>query len=392
MRKNNSRCNVQSILLNFGPQHPAAHGILKISLKLSGETIVRADPQFGLLHRGSEKLMENKSYLQSIPYLDRMDYVANLFQEHAFILSVESLSNYNVKANISIIRIIFDELSRILNHLLTISAICLDMGAMGPIFWAFEEREQIMEVYERISGARMHTALYRPMGNFEGWFYKNLYNDIVFLINRGSRFICGSFLSLLNNRALKTRLSGVGKFTKNKIKAYGISGVIARSSGLAKDIRVENCDITYSKSYKSISLNSFIATNGDSMDRFIIRSKEVLESFRVISQCINLKPFINANSSKKKFTVMEDVISHFKSNSLFSINGKGLSIEPVEGPKGIVAVTIVNNSNFYPYRVQVRSPVARNMNLISTIGDGLTFADFVATFCSLDVVLGEIDR
>lgn len=154
----------KTFLLNFGPQHPAAHGIIKIGLQLSGEVILRADPQYGLLHRGSEKLIENKTIMQSIPYLDRMDYVANLFQEHAIVSSYEGLTNQKINIEVFISRIIFDEFSRILNHLLTVGAICLDMGSMGPIFWAFEEREQIMELFEKISGARMHTALYRPFG------------------------------------------------------------------------------------------------------------------------------------------------------------------------------------------------------------------------------------
>ena len=239
MNKKLNNTRIQTILLNFGPQHPAAHGILKISLALSGETILRADPSFGLLHRGSEKLIENKTILQATPYLDRMDYVANLFQEHSFVKAYENSFNLNkVNTNVSFWRIILDEFSRILNHLLTMGAVCLDMGSMGPIFWAFEEREQIMELYERLSGARMHTALYQPFKINGYYFSKKIINDIIFLINRGSRYVSGSFLALLNSKSMKTRLSGVGIFSKKKILNYGVTGIIARASGLSFDTRL----------------------------------------------------------------------------------------------------------------------------------------------------------
>jgi NADH-quinone oxidoreductase subunit D len=194
----------RAMLLNFGPQHPAAHGLVRVSLALEGDVIVRADPQFGLLHRGSEKLCEGRSLLQALPYLDRMDYVANLFQEHAFIRAVEQLGGaYRLGGLVALARLVLDELSRVLNHLMTLSAICLDLGAMGPIFWAFEERESIMEFFERISGARMHTAIYRPFtfgGAGESWLAQ-LLPDAIFLVQRGARFTSGAFLGLVSNRA-----------------------------------------------------------------------------------------------------------------------------------------------------------------------------------------------
>lgn len=390
MKQKFNKINLKNILLNFGPQHPAAHGILKISLAVCGEVIIKCDPQFGLLHRGSEKLIESKNFLQSLPYFDRMDYVANLFQEHAFILAVENsfFSKFN-NTNIKFWRIIFDEFSRILNHLLTMGAICLDMGSMGPIFWAFEEREQIMEFYERVSGARMHTALYKQFGFNFNLFNKLLINDILFLISRGSRYVSGSFIALLNNKSLKTRLSNIGIFSNKKLLNYGITGIIARSSGINIDIRLSSN--TLSNMYNFLTFKSFLGRKSDSLDRFIIRSKEVIESFKIINQLLLfIKPF--EVFKKNKFLSMESLINHFKENIFNKPLNNSLTYGLVESPKGIVMVNLVLSKSNYIYRLSLRSPVAHNMNLLPTIGNCQTFADFVATFCSLDVVLGEIDR
>lgn len=392
MKKKINNNRLQTIILNFGPQHPAAHGILKVSLALSGEVILRCDPQFGLLHRGSEKLIESKTILQSVPYLDRMDYVANIIQEHSFVLAFEnSFLLKKKKINLLLWRIIFDELSRILNHLLTVGAICLDMGSMGPMFWAFEEREQIMEIFERVSGARMHTAIYQPF-TLNGFFFsKNLINDILFLINRGSRYISGALLGLLNNKSLKVRLANVGIFNVNKIKEYGITGVIARSSGLKYDYRLINNKLAFN-AYSNVFLKSYTGRLGDSYDRFIIRTKEILESFKIINQVLLLIRTFGGSSNKSKFFSMESIIDHFKKNSIFYNTNNALTVGLVEGPKGVVVSYLVLNNSQFSYRSLIRSPVAHNMNLITTVGNCVNFADFVATFCSLDVVLGEIDR
>jgi len=393
MKKKINNTRLQTIILNFGPKHPEAHGILKISLALSGEVILRCDPQFGLLHRGSEKLMETKTIIQAIPYLDRMDYVANIIQEHAFVQAFENCFFKNKqKTNLLLWRVVFDELSRILNHLLTIGAICLDMGAMGPMFWAFEEREQIMEIFERVSGARMHTALYQPF-TLNGFFFsKILLNDIIYLINRGSRFISGSLLGLLNNKSLKIRLANVGIFSSNKINNYGVTGVIARASGLKYDLRVNKVNNIFN-TYLIINIKSFLGKFSDAFDRFIIRTKEIIESFKIINQIILLILPIKTHKISK-FSNMETIIEHFKKNTIFYNKTQELCTVYglVEGPKGLVGVYLTLNKNQNPYRVQVRSPVSHNMNLITTVGNCVNFADFVATFCSLDVVLGEIDR
>lgn len=381
---------LKSFLLNFGPQHPAAHGILKIGLILMGEVVLRADPQFGLLHRGSEKLSESRTLNAVLPYLDRMDYTANILQEASFVLAVESSYNRSSSININLIRIVLCEFSRILNHLLTVSAICLDMGAMGPIFWAFEEREQILEYFEKISGARMHTAILKPFSLSTNVFLSSFFIDSLFLINRGSRFINGSFLGLLSNRALKTRLSGVGYFSQIKIKNYGITGIIARSSGVLLDLRLI-CNVDGYLNYSNCSFKSFVGKKSDCYDRFLIRAKEIIESFKIINQCLN-KNLISHVFKKSKFISMESTIESFKSNSSFVNNNVGVFTGSVESPKGCVTSLVVLNNSFSPYRFYLRSPVSHNMNLITTVGNNTTFADFVATFCSLDVVLGEIDR
>ena len=277
---------VKSMTVNFGPNHPAAHGILRLSLQLQGEVLQRVDPQFGFLHRGTEKLSEMRTYLQSLPYFDRFDYVANIFQEHAYCISVEALLalTHSYELCLGYTRTLFDELSRILNHLLTLSACALDIGSMGPIFWAFEERERIMEFFERISGARMHTALYKPYEFDWTTFSRSFFLDLSRFLMRCSRSLSGSFMGLLNSRVLKSRLASVGMLSQNKIVNYGISGIVARSSGLRKDLRLKKGN--FYGAYWYLTFRSFMGKRGDNLDRFLIRIKETLESFRLVSQVV----------------------------------------------------------------------------------------------------------
>jgi NADH:ubiquinone oxidoreductase subunit D len=276
---------IKQASLAFGPQHPAAHGILKLQLYLSGETIRWLDPQFGLLHRGTEKLFESRNLLQALPYFDRFDYVANLFQEHAFCLAVEALheSISFLSAPVYTARRVFDELSRILNHLLTLSATALDLSAMGPIFWAFEERENILELCEQASGARMHTAMYRPFFFDFSVFSGSFVNELAQFLTRCSRSLSGAFLGLLNNRGLKSRLSGVGQVSRAKVQAYGLSGIISRSSGVFADQRYSGVDSNHAH---SVTSRTFLGKRGDNLDRFLLRVKETAESFRVLSQTL----------------------------------------------------------------------------------------------------------
>jgi len=464
---------VRQTSLAFGPQHPAAHGILKLQLYLTGETIRWLDPQFGLLHRGTEKLFESRNLLQSLPYFDRFDYVANLFQEHAFCLAVEALhaANTFLQAPVLFARRIFDELSRILNHLLTLSATALDLSAMGPIFWAFEERENILELCEQASGARMHTAMYRPFFFDFSVFTNSFINELAQFLTRCARSLSGAFLGLLNNRSLKSRLAGVGQISKSKVQAYGLSGIIARSAGVFLDQRYQGLNAGQSS---SLACRTFLGKRGDNLDRFLIRVKETAESFRTISQAVQLlraKPkslrlssivgstitvnklgtrvlrrkqlrcggwlykifgfffyglnlaavaaiagitnpdvrsfstaftgfwgaeanFMQAvlQPTRGKFSSMESLISHFRVTSEGWPTSPGFTYQTVESPKGEVGVTLVSNGTSKPTRLKLRTPVSHNMHLIPTVSIGSIFADFVATFCSLDIVLGEIDR
>lgn len=453
---------LRSCWLNFGPQHPAAHGIVRLNLQIHGEVLCRVDPQFGLLHRGTEKLVETRTVTQALPYFDRFDYVANLFQEHAFCLAVEKLgSSTSQLAHIATVRLFFDELSRVLNHLLTLSATSLDLSAMGPIFWAFEERERIMELFERVSGARMHTALYAPFHYDFSTLTSRFWLDCVSFLNRASRALSGAFLGLLHNRALKTRLSGVGQLSALKLRSYGIGGVIARSSGILTDLRLHSSR-AYS-SYRAMSFRTFIGRRGDNLDRFLLRVKEVIEAFRLIAQAVTLlkpqsmrsltssfstpiplsyfnapkSPFFNSRKSSLRaslnrpscfnpmpvysfstfvspsvntyihwgasrpfslnsfhgtFTGMEELISHFRLASEGHTLQAGFSYAAVEAPKGELGVALFMDGSSRPYRMKVRTPVAHNLHLIPSLGSGVFFADFVASFCSLDVVFGEIDR
>jgi NADH-quinone oxidoreductase subunit D len=270
----------------FGPQHPAAHGILKLQMQLHGEVLRWIDPQFGYLHRGSEKLMEGRNLLQALPYFDRFDYVANLFQEHAYCLAIEALYSAPtpLSTGVQLARVLFDEISRLLNHLLTLSATALDLSVMGPIFWAFEEREALMELCEQASGARMHTALYRPF-SFEFSALSAVFvRELGQFLSRCGRSLAGAFLGLLNNRSLKSRLSFVGQVGLAKVSSYGITGLIARSCGGLYDLRVQSRR-GYT-AYRGLAFRLFIGRRGDNLDRFLLRIKEVAEGFRLLSQCM----------------------------------------------------------------------------------------------------------
>lgn len=412
---------IKSFVLNFGPQHPAAHGILKLIAQMNGEVIERVDPQFGLLHRGTEKLFEARPFLQALPYFDRFDYVANLFQEHAYCHGLEKLNglqNKPLDGALLAYRTLFDEMSRIMNHLLTLSATSLDLGVMGPLFWAFEERERLMELFERTSGARMHTALYRPftvdLTPLTGGFFR----DLGHFLTRCGRSLSGAFLGLLHNRVIKTRLAMLGQISKNKALAHGISGVVARSTGLCVDLRL-TATPGYG-AYRGLTFRTFLGRRGDNLDRFLLRIKETVESFRIISQVIQalnplrgelpsyatpdnnsgqlrLSPSYNPRGlflvpSKGAYTSMEALIHHFRLSSEGHPSLPGLVYGGVEGPKGEVGVTLLSSGGVRPYRLKVRTPVSHNMHLIPLVARGVLFADFVATFCSLDIVLGEIDR
>jgi NADH-quinone oxidoreductase subunit D len=320
---NKNERRLRAFTLAFGPQHPAAHGILRVNLLMAGEIIYRGDLGVGLLHRGSEKLCEGRTTLQALPYLDRMDYVANLFQEHALVRALEPVARPQPA------RVLCDELSRVLNHLLTLSAVCLDLGAMGPIFWAFEEREHIMEALERASGARMHTALYRA--NESTQLPSAALSCVALLTLRGARVLNTAFLGLLGNRALRSRLAGVGVLARGKLGSYGVSGVLARAAGLRLDARLGAGAPAYA-SYRALSLVSPLGRRGDNYDRFVLRAREVLESYRLVAQAASWLTAPRVGNQATRPADMASLITHFRASHQTA--GRGLGLGLSEGPKG----------------------------------------------------------
>lgn len=413
-----SEKNIKTINLNFGPQHPAAHGVLRLILQLNGEIIEKADTHIGLLHRGTEKLMEDRIYLQSLPYFDRFDYVSMMVQEHAYCLAIESLlGTTNYSATFIQIRTLFDELTRILNHMLAIACHALDVGSMSPIFWAFEEREKIMEFYERVSGARMHAAFYRPNE-------VNIHSLSSFLIEDILEF-CKNCFTTLNemhnvltyNKIWKQRLVNVGVYSYQTCFDYGLTGVMSRCTGLKRDIRLDKAE-TYAN-YYYLNFRSYIGQHGDSYDRFLIRMNEMCESLNIINQVIqklsykktitkttkkttmlNAHKLIkslypkswNQSNYKNSYISMEELINHFKYWSEGFPIKEGLTYRCVESPKGEFGVTLISDGTSKPYRCKVRSPALHHLQVLPQISKGHFLADLVTLVGTIDIVFGEIDR
>ena len=454
--KDQGRKDIKSFNMNFGPQHPAAHGVLRMIIQLCGETIEKADIHIGLLHRGTEKLIETKNYLLGLPYFDRLDYCSMLVQEHGFCLGLEALNNkvnnnlYNLN-----IRTLFDELTRILNHLLAVSCHSLDVGSMSSIFWAFEEREHIMEFYERLSGARMHAAFYRPFEfNSEGILSKQFLQDIL-LFSKNTIVTLNEIHNILTyNKIWKQRLISIGALSIREVKNYNLSGILARSTGVKEDLRIKLYE-TYG-SYYSLNFNTFLGVNGDCFDRYLIRMCEMVESLNIINQLIgnklllfnknkversslllekdklnffinnisaNYKPIDNINDKKydnieilkkkenvtininrfliKKnknynsysFLKMVNVLEHFREWTIGIVNlKKNIKYRSLESPKGEFGVTLVGNTSNKPYRCKIKSPSFNNLKLLSRLAKGHLLADLVTLIGTIDIVFGEIDR
>lgn len=386
--------SVHSLNLNFGPQHPAAHGVLRLILRLENERIISCDPHIGLLHRGSEFLIETKPYYLSLPYFDRMDYVSILLQEHAFCLAIENNLNHK-KYSVGVLatRMVFDELTRVLNHLLAIACHALDVGSMSPIFWAFEERENIMYFYEYVSGARMHAAYYRPIvGN--RILPKSLISDIFFFLQNFNTTLSEINSILLNNKIWKSRLVGLGIVSLKNIECFGLSGVMARSAGVKMDLRVFNNDGYALYPYHTI--NSYITKNGDSYDRYNLRMYEMLESSNIINTIL-CTYFANKQNNQyasniSHYYYMEDTISKFKFWSGSYSTNKGTSNGLVESAKGIFGVSIMFNGSAIPLRCKVRSPSYNHLLWLGKIARGYYLSDLVALIGTIDIVFGEIDR
>lgn len=387
---------IKNYTMNFGPQHPAAHGVLRLVLELNGEQIIFADPHIGLLHRGTEKLIEYKTFNQSIPYFDRLDYVSMICQEHAYCLTVENLLNLNIPLRAKFIRVLFIELTRILNHLIGISTHAMDVGALSPFLYVMEEREKIMEFYERISGARMH-ANYIKIGGINFDLSIGLLNDIYIFINNFNNKINEIEEILSLNKIWKQRLIDIGIISSKIALNYGLTGVMLRSTGIKFDLRKNNPYEIYSK----INFNIPIGKNGDCYDRYIIRIMEIKESIKIINYVLNnittgfIKinnfKYINCSKNLLKYN-MENLINHFKLfTEGFSINYNEF-YSCVEAPKGEFGIYILTQNTNKPVRCRIKAPGFLNLQSLNIMSQNHMISDIVTIIGSQDIVFGEVDR
>ncbi len=386
----------KTLNLNFGPQHPAAHGVLRLILELDGEVVEKADPHIGLLHRGTEKLIENKTYIQAIPYFDRLDYVAPMNQEHAFALAIEKILKIEVPIRAQYIRVIFCEIGRILSHLLNITTHALDVGALTPSLWGFEERETLMTFYERVSGSRLHANYFRPGGVHQDM-PRGLEEDIGKFCNSFPKIIDDLETLLTDNRIFKQRNVDIGVVSKEDALEYSFSGVMMRGSGIPWDLRKSQ---PY-ECYDQLDFKIPIGKNGDCYDRYLCRIDEMRESVKIIDQCLvnipkgpikTLDGKISFPSKKEIKESMEALIHHFK---LFT---EGFHVEKdeiysaVEAPKGEFGVYLISDGSNIPYKCKIRAPGFSHLQAMDYLIKGHMLADVPAVLGSLDLVFGEIDR
>ncbi|MAI77191.1 MAG: NADH-quinone oxidoreductase subunit D [Rickettsiales bacterium] len=386
----------ENYTLNFGPQHPAAHGVLRLVLELDGEIVERADPHIGLLHRGTEKLIENKTYIQALPYFDRLDYVSPMCQEHAYSLAIEKLLQIDVPKRGQYIRVLFSEITRILNHILNITTFALDVGAMTPFLWLFEDREVLMEFYERVSGSRLHSAYFRP-GGVHRDIPEGLSNDIENFCNKFTSHIDDTEKLIEKNRIFRQRSVGIGKISADDALEWGFSGPCIRASGLNWDLRKKqpyDC-------YNEIDFKVPTGSTGDCFERFLVRVEEMRQSVSIIRQCLKNMPDGPSISDDPRVVPpkrnvmkesMESLINHFK---LFT---EGFHVPPgetytaVEAPKGEFGVLLISDGTNKPYRCKIRAPGFPFLQATEFLSKGHMLSDLVAIIGSLDVVFGEIDR
>ena len=387
---------VKNFTINFGPQHPAAHGVLRLVLELNGEVVERGDPHVGLLHRGTEKLIEYKTYTQALPYFDRLDYVSMMAQEHTYSLAVEKLLNCDVPIRAQYIRVLFCEITRILNHLLAVGCHSLDVGAMTPFFWTFEEREKLMEFYERVSGARLHSAYIRPGGVAQD-IPNGLLNDIYLFANQFATRVDEIEEMLSNNRIWKQRLVDIGVVSAEDAMNFGFSGVMLRGSGIPWDLRkTQPYEI-----YEQLDFDIPVGTNGDCYDRYLIRIEEMRQSLRIINQVINTIPEGPIKTDDKKITVpsrvnmkqsMESLIHHFKLYTEGYSVPAGETYTGTEAPKGEFGVYLISDGSSKPYKCKIRAPGFSHLQSMDYLIKGHMLADVPAVLGSLDIVFGEVDR
>jgi NADH-quinone oxidoreductase subunit D len=389
---------VRKFNINFGPQHPAAHGVLRLVLELDGEVVERVDPHIGLLHRGTEKLMEARTYLQNVPYFDRLDYVAPMNQEHAFCLAIERLAGIEVPIRGQLVRVLFCEIGRILNHLLNVTTQALDVGALTPPLWGFEEREKLMVFYERASGARLHANFFRPGGVHQD-LPEALIDDIEAWAKAFHRPLGDIDKLITGNRIFKQRNVDIGVVSREQAMAWGFSGVMVRGSGIAWDLRRSQPYECYSE----LDFDIPLGVNGDCYDRYLCRMQEMRESVKIMLQCIDRlrktpgpvltedNKFAPPRRGEMKRS-MEALIHHFKLYTEGVHTPAGEIYAAVEAPKGEFGVFLVSDGSNRPYRCKIRAPGFAHLSAMDWLCQGHMLADVSAILGSLDIVFGEVDR
>ncbi len=390
---------IRNFNINFGPQHPAAHGVLRLVLELDGEIVERCDPHIGLLHRGTEKLMESRTYLQNLPYFDRLDYVAPMNQEHAWCLAIERLTGVEVPRRASLIRVLYSEIGRILNHLMNVTTQAMDVGALTPPLWGFEEREKLMIFYERACGARLHAAYFRP-GGVHRDLPDDLLDDIVAWGEGFPQVLDNIELLLTENRVFKQRNVDIGVVTEQEALDWGFSGVMVRGSGMAWDLRRAQ---PY-ECYDEFEFQIPVGKNGDCYDRYLVRMEEMRQSLHIILQAIEklrapenkgdilARGKITPPNRSDMKTSMEALIHHFKLYTEGFHVPEGEIYAAVEAPKGEFGVYLVSDGSNKPYRAKIRAPGFLHLQAMDHIASGHQLADVAAIIGTMDVVFGEIDR
>ena len=387
---------VRKFNINFGPQHPAAHGVLRLVLELDGEVVERVDPHIGLLHRGTEKLIEHKTYLQAVPYFDRLDYVSPMCMEHSFALAVEKLLGIEAPPRAKYIRVLYAEITRILNHLLNVCSFGLDVGAITPFLWGFEEREKLMEFYERVCGARLHSAYFRPGGVHQDM-PAGLADDILAWCDGFPRVLDAIEELLTENRIFKQRTVDIGIISGENAIDWGLTGPMLRASGVPWDLRkAQPYDV-----YESMEFDVPVGKNGDCWDRYLVRVEEMRQSLRIVRQALAQMPGgpVKVNDRKvappprgEMKNSMEALIHHFKLYTEGYHVPAGETYTVTEAPKGEYGVYLVSDGSNRPYRCKIRSPDFAFLQSTDFIGRGHMLADVVAIIGSMDIVFGSIDR
>nr|YP_009072567.1 NADH dehydrogenase subunit 7 [Petalonia fascia]AIQ78505.1 NADH dehydrogenase subunit 7 [Petalonia fascia] len=396
LKKKTFNKKLKHFTINFGPQHPAAHGVLRLILELNGEVVQRADPHIGLLHRGTEKLIEAKTYFQALPYFDRLDYVSMMCQEHTYALSVENLLQISIPKRAQYIRVLFAEITRLLNHLLAVGCHAMDVGAMTPFLWAFEEREKLMEFYERVSGARMHASYFRPGGVSQD-VSLGLVDDIyAFVVQFGQRLDEIEEM-LTDNRIWQERLVDIGVVTAQEAINWGFSGVMLRGSGVRWDLRKnEPYEI-----YSDLNFQGVVGKTGDCYDRYLARVEEMRQSLSIIYQCLNDMPKGSIKVDDAKISPpsrtevkqnMESLIHHFKLYTEGVFVPAGETYTATEAPKGEFGVYLVSDGSNRPYRCKIKAPGFAHLQGLNFMSKSHMLADVVTIIGTQDIVFGEVDR